>query len=114
MLDFQIADASLNCILACKVTDREFLELRRELFLACVNYSRIRTNWFLTERESRKMQDQYRTKAHNRVIDACNCLSRYMAGISEDNSWRRAIGDDRKNIGDFACYVHAYLGILAR
>lgn len=86
MLDLQIAKASLNSIMACLVTEREFLELRRELFLACVNYSRIRTNCFLSKHDYVKKQDQARTKAHNRVIDACDRLCEHMAEMSEDVS----------------------------
>jgi len=28
--------------------------------------------------------------------------------------WRERLGDDRKVIGDFACHLHAILGLRAR
>jgi hypothetical protein len=37
-----------------------------------------------------------------------------MIQSSQDNSWRQTLGDNRKDIGDFACFLVAHLGILAR
>jgi hypothetical protein len=37
-----------------------------------------------------------------------------MAKAGLDNEWRRLLGDDRKVIGDFACFLVAHLGVLAR
>lgn len=51
--------------------------------------------------------------AHNALIDSTNILSRVMVKIGEDAAWRQKLGDDRKEIGDWACHVHALLGIEA-
>lgn len=66
-------------------------------------------NGKLSSREQRIEMDQRRRLAHNTFIDACN-----MGAEGEDNSWRADLGDDRKIIGDFACFVHCFLGIEAR
>jgi hypothetical protein len=58
--------------------------------------------------------DPSRTTAHNAFIDECNILSRAMAAAGESNGWRAEIGTDRKEIGDFACLLHAVIGIRAR
>jgi hypothetical protein len=58
--------------------------------------------------------DQRRTLAHNAFIDSVNIMSRNMDKENEDNLWRAVLGDDRKIIGDFACYVHMFLGLEAR
>ncbi len=58
--------------------------------------------------------DRQRTAAHNAFIDAANILSRAMGQAGQDNEWRRVLGDDRKVIGDFACFLVAHLGVLAR
>jgi hypothetical protein len=55
-----------------------------------------------------------RTAAHNAPIDALNILSRAMIKAGENTIWRKEISDDRQEIGDWACHVHAYLGIQAR
>jgi len=88
--------------------------LRRELFTKAVDYSSIRARWLLSSIEQRKEMDQRRTAAHNTFIDACNIMSRNMGNNGEDNSWREDLGDDRKKIGDFACYIHCFLGLEAR
>jgi len=54
-----------------------------------------------------------RTAAHNALIDACNIMSRNMCETDEGIEWRRELGDERKRIGDFACWLHALLGIAA-
>lgn len=85
-----------------------------DLVSAAVKYARIRTDWALSFADERREMDEARSRAHTAFIDACNILSRNMAKAGEDNSWRTALGDDRKKIGDFACLLHCHLGILAR
>jgi len=58
--------------------------------------------------------DEERTIAHNAFISACDVLSRNMKAAGEDIQWRFQIGNDRKSIGDFACLLHAVIGIKAR
>ncbi len=88
--------------------------LRRDLYLKASDYARIRADWRLASREERLDMDRRRRLAHNAFIDAANILSRNMGAAEEDNSWRAELGDDRKIIGDFACYLHSFLGIEAR
>jgi hypothetical protein len=88
--------------------------LYRELLQAAVRYAGIRAVWTLTDREGRTAMDQERTHSHNRFIDACNILNRNMAKSGLNTEWRKLLGKDRKAIGDFACYVHLFLGLGAR
>ncbi len=88
--------------------------LRTDLFSAAIRYARIRVDWHFVTLERRKEMEQKRSLAHNALIDACNILSRNTLKEGEDNSWRAVLGDDRKEIGDFACYLHAIFGIMAR
>lgn len=88
--------------------------LYRELLQAAVRYAGIRAAWALSERESRIAMDQERTHSHDRFIDACNILSRNMAKAGLNTDWRQLLGKDRMEIGDFACYVHLFLGLRAR
>jgi len=96
------------------ILESEQTALRRELFCKAMEYARIRTQWMVSSIEQRKEMDQRRTLSHNAFIDACNIMSRNMGMNDEDNSWRDELGDDRKIIGDFACYIHCFLGIEAR
>jgi len=57
--------------------------------------------------------ERHRTATHDTLIDACDILSRNMKKSGEDASWR-ALLKERKEIGDFACYIHCVLGLAAR
>ncbi len=91
-------------------------ELRTAVVQAGVRYARLRTDWALATRQARTGGDlsDRRRQAHDAFIDACNELSRRMIQRGEDISWRQLLGDDRLTIGDFACYLHCFLGLKAR
>lgn len=81
---------------------------------SAVRYARIRTDWNLADDATRRDADAIRTRAHDAFIDNCNILSRAMAHNGMNNDWRRTLGDQRKDLGDFACYLHCVLGLEAR
>lgn len=89
-------------------------DLLQDLIEAAVRYARLRVDWALRDREGRAALDPTRTAAHNALIDSCNILGRAMVRAGEDASWREALGDDRKVIGDMACHLHCVLGVAAR
>ena len=88
--------------------------LRLEVLRAAIRYCNIRVEWNFMTAQERMDADKQRTTAHNAFIDAVNVLSRSMAQAGLDNEWRRSLTDDRKVIGDFACFLVAHLGVLAR
>jgi hypothetical protein len=73
-----------------------------------------RTDWYLADQEQRAEMDRIRTSAHTAFIDTCNILGRQMAAAGESAEWRTALGADRREIGDFACYVVLFVGLSAR
>ena len=89
-------------------------EVRKLLFKAAIRYATIRGEWHFLSREERDETDTERTAAHNHFIDCCNILSRQQVLYKEDTSWRTDITDDRKMIGDFACYLSCFIGIQNR
>ncbi|MCK4412788.1 MAG: hypothetical protein KAY32_04525 [Candidatus Eisenbacteria sp.] len=89
-------------------------QLRLDLYTLCVRYAAIRADWRLAERAERRRMERLRTATHNALIDACNSLARKMAKQGEDASWRERLGNDRREIGDLACYLSCLLGISAR
>lgn len=94
-------------------------ELLDDLIHAAVEYARIRTDWALAppdlqDVEGREARGAHRTAVHNSFIVACNVLGRQMEQAGLDATWREVMGEDRREIGDFACYLHAILGIQAR
>ena len=88
--------------------------LKRDLINSAIRYSRIRVDWKMATIKDRKVLEDSRRVAHDVFIDACNILARNMGKKDENNSWRNTLGDDRKVIGDLACYIHLFLGLSAR
>ena len=97
-----------------KINSTSFTVLKDAVIAAAIRYARIRTDWRLKSIEERKEANTARTFAHNALIDSCNILSRNMLKAGEDIQWRKMLGDDRKEIGDFACFLHCILGVQAR
>ena len=88
--------------------------LRKDLIQRAIRYSRIRVDWSVSSRDIRDRMGGGRSAAHDAFIDACNILSRQMKAQRLDISWRAELGDDRLEIGDFACYIHCIQGLRAR
>lgn len=88
--------------------------LRQELIRAAVSYAHYWAEWSLAEPEQKGDINQARTAAHNAFIDACNILNRQMAKTGESTDWREMLGTDRREIGDFACFVSLLIGLAAR
>jgi len=92
----------------------ELFRLRADMFKLAVNYSYIRAGWHFLSAEEKSASSPARTQTHNAFIDACNILSRAGLKAGASSEWRRTLGQDRKEIGDFACYLTCFLGLLAR
>ncbi len=97
-----------------QIETTKLVQLKEDLIRLAVRYARARTDWLLADTEKHREIDAHRTATHDALIDACNILSRNMAKKGEDISWRASLGDDRKGIGDFACYLHCILGLAER
>jgi len=101
--------------LAASTTGIDDLEsLRRDMVVAAVNYARQRTDWTLADPRSRRGMDTARRMAHNAFIAACDELGEACRRNGRPCDWRRALGDDRRRIGDLACHLHAQLGLEGR
>jgi hypothetical protein len=119
MLTWDAAERMFLQIEALDDSDPELSELRDELIDAAVQYARIRTDWELNspshgDVESREARGAQRTRHHNIFIIACDVLARAAQQRGLDVSWRTELGADRKQIGDWACYLHCLLGLRAR
>lgn len=97
-----------------QINQTKLFSLKNDLINYAVEYSIIRVEWYLASDEDKSALEDARTTKHNAFIDACNILSREMLKQYEDASWRIDLGNDRKVIGDFACYVHCFLGLSSR
>ena len=77
-------------------------------------YATIRTQWEFWDREKKMEKDSLRTTLHNSVIDAVNILARLLNSEGIETPWREQLGDKRKRVGDFACFVAYMVGINNR
>ena len=100
-------------------SDVETLELYDELMKVATRYAAIRANWLLLSRKEKNEQDSGRTSCHNSVITHFNMLARYLKQQGKTAAWRDELGyeeddpNNRKAIGDFACYLAFVNGINA-
>lgn len=97
-----------------KLSETKLIKLKNELLEAAINYARIRADWHFMDIDERKDNDEIRTRAHDAFIDCCNILSREMIKAGEDADWRLYLGNDRREIGDFACFLHCIVGLNGR
>jgi len=100
--------------IAYEIGKSKLVEKRMEFFHKAAEYARIRVDWQLSTPGERLQLDEKRRALHDGFIEACNGLSRDMQAEGEDISWREDLGEDRKEIGDFACYINLILGLVAR
>ena len=113
-MDSQMARTIFDQIQAAGAEEPLLVVLKREWLQQAVRYARLRTDWQLVDAEEQRELDEPRRLAHNAFIDTCNILSRAMARDGHDISWRDQLGYDRATIGDFACFIHCFVGLAAR
>ena len=94
-------------------SETEQKDTLNDLVFSAVEYARIRTDWYLSDKERRIELNERRKTSHETLIDSCNILSREMAKNGENITWRDTLGEERVDIGDFACYLHGIWGVKA-
>lgn len=82
-------------------------------------YLKSRIDWVNAEPDKLAEIDIARSRAHNAFISALDALTRYAAAKGSGLEWRRVLShggdtEERKRIGDFACYIAFELAIQAR
>ena len=101
------------------IGDPDAEELYEELIETAADYSTIRALWTIRPIEWRADHDDTRTMYHDAVITSFNVLARYLKQQGKAAEWRDYLGydeagDDRKRIGDFACFLVFIHGINGR
>jgi hypothetical protein len=97
-----------------KIETSQLADLKRDLYRAAQRYTGMRVEWRLTTPDERFQMDAARTRAHDALIDTFNIFSREQIKCGEDNSWRKALGQERKSLGDMAAYIFLFLALSAR
>ena len=89
-------------------TDKDALDLYSELLDMATKYASIRMSWMSLSKQAKMDEDEKRTICHDSLIIKVRKLSR---SIGKEHEWNKILGEDRKRIGDFACYL-AFLNSL--
>lgn len=97
-----------------KMNTTKLEELLDDLVKYASNYARIRADWREADADRRREMDAHRTITHNALLDACKILARNQVKAGESTEWRELLGDQRAEIGDFACYLHCFRGLEGR
>ena len=92
--------------------DEDIVDLYNRLIEKAVRYAHIRAEWNTLNREEKLERDSSRTAAHDSFISSINIIARSEGKIGLQ--WRERLTDDRKRIGDFACYLALFRAIDAR
>lgn len=93
-------------------SDEDILDLYNRLLEKAVRYAHIRAEWNFLNREEKLEKDESRTMTHDSFISSIDIISRTEGEIG--SQWRERLGNDRKHIGDFACYISLFRSLEAR
>lgn len=78
-------------------------ELAEEAVEKGIKYFKMRLDWAKFTKEQKMEKDELRTMMHNGFIDSLTIFNRYATKIN--TTLIDGIEEDRKVIGDFACYI---------
>ena len=93
-------------------TDEDIVEIYNRMLQKAIRYANIRAEWHILTREEKAEKDACRSMLHDSFISSINIIARTEGEIG--TQWREQLTDDRKRIGDFACYIALFLAIDAR
>lgn len=114
-LSFEEANRIYNMIVECAPeNDREFDARFQALVERAEKYAAYRAGWLGMSRQEKMEIDEERSRNHDLFIKAKNQLSTYMYEQKLGNDWDDLLGEERKRIGDFACFLVYVRSVLAR
>lgn len=93
-------------------TDTDIIYMYDSMIEKAIRYTNTRAEWNTLTREERRDRDSSRSILHDAFISSINIIARTQG---EDGSvWRKRLTDERKRIGDFACYIALFKSLDAR
>lgn len=106
ILTFKKSNEIYNEIIrALNRLNKEEMEYWNDLITSCIEYAEIRSTWLFLSRQEKLDKDILRTAMHNTVIRNLSVVKRVIEHKGENTEWYDLFNDDRKRIGDFACYI---------
>lgn len=114
-LTIEIADKIYQMLLVnAPENDVKFDELFQSFCESAAEYAGYRANWLSMSMQEQLEIDEVRTRKHNIFLKTKNDLSKYMYENNMNNDWDDLLGEERKRVGDFGCYVTFLRSIHAR
>ena len=104
-MDINILDRCYNEIKENASADDTAKELWYDLLVKAIDYTVWRAKWSVMSVEEKLEKNDSRISCHNSVIIHFNMMSRYLDSIGVKHLWKIEIGENRKDIGDFATYI---------
>lgn len=92
--------------------DEDIMDIYSRMMDKAVRYANVRAGWQKLTREEKLEQDESRTALHDSFISNLNVIARTEGEAGKE--WREQLTEDRKRIGDFACYIALFLAIGSR
>ena len=91
--------------------DEILQELVNDLVGQALKYAKMRIDWYGFSKEERAEKDSLRSSIHDRFIDNLNILNRY---LTKEGMETLDTDDDRKVVGDFACFIAYQIALQMR
>ena len=85
-----------------KANDEVLAELIDEVYTKAEKYAAMRLAWRKMTVEEKCAKDSFRTSLHDVFIDSLKIINRYVLKCEYEPL---TLSDDRKTIGDFACFI---------
>jgi hypothetical protein len=93
--------------------------IHEQLVSLAADYLGLRVAWGVGDVEKRLKIDEARSRAHDAFLTLLNAATRRAAGNGHSLEWRNPFSllsesEERKSLGDFACYLAFYAALVAR
>ena len=99
----EIYNGMLETLSQCKVEGKT--DIVNELMRSACYYTEVRMSWELKTNSEKAADDPSRALAHDAVIRYVNIVARMINNAGIETPWRDKLGNDRKRIGDFGCFI---------
>ena len=97
---------------ACQAEDK--MDFYNDFLRQAADYTLVRCRWEFMDLQEKVEDNRNRTIEHDSFITKVNVLCRLEEAEGIDTSWRERLGENRKRIGDFACFVTYMTGLSNR
>lgn len=109
MLDLNKALSYWECI-----NNSQNKELINNFKISALRYTRYRVKDLILINKGEEINKNDVEITFNNFLDVVDSLSKEMNKNNEDTQWRLELGDDKKMIADFACYISLILSFNTR